>query len=218
MSLLAHYLGGSEVIMSKKVEAQKIDSNVIEQIAADVEHAMSLNRQGHPLKARKFLLRAKGAAARAEIQSATLEWACAACSDYLNDASAAMSYSASALRLDPLSPSFRRSRQIIVERLRRTVLDAPPRAVFIPEYAVLLIAAGLEDAEVLFALAAHYAAVGRARDALEVLDKLADKREEAEVLKLRAELHDRLGEHDLARASRERIVDMAEVNMPSAEA
>jgi Flp pilus assembly protein TadD len=128
-----------------------------------------------------------------------------------------MSYSASAVRLDPFSPSIRHSREIIVERVRRTILDAPSGAAFIAEYCGLMTDAGIEDADVLFALAAHHAAVGRSKDALDVLDQVAMiAPQELQVLKFRADLHAQRGEHDLARAYRARTAALPVINMSGA--
>ena len=81
-----------------------------------------------------------------------------------------------------MSPSFRRSRKLIVQRVRRTLIDADPRASLIPEYAALLMEAGLEDANVLFAVAVHHAFLDDTQAALAVLDKLIGRVPEGVVL------------------------------------
>jgi tetratricopeptide (TPR) repeat protein len=205
--------------MSKKAEAKQIDPKIVEQIAADVEQGISLNARGEPRRAREVLLRAKVAAVAAGIESATLMWACAATADYLQDAAAAMKYSAVAVRLDPLSPAFRRSRAIIIERVRRTLIEADPRAAIIPEFVALLAEAGLEDADVLFALAVHHAVLGDAQAALLVLDRLVVLApDNMDVWRMKSDLHARRAEHHLADQCRARAAKVPAVNVPGAEA
>jgi Flp pilus assembly protein TadD len=123
------------------------------------------------------------------------------------------------MQLDPISPPFRRSRAIIVARVRRTLLDADARAPIIPEYAALLEEAGEADEHVLFALAVHHAVLGQSRVALAVLDKLVVLApDNGEVWRMKGDVHSQYGEHDLARECRARAARVPVPNMAAAKA
>ena len=200
------------------MQKPKIDLNLAATLASEVEAAMKLNREGHHREARDALVRIKKVVADAGVEAPFLCWCCAVVADALEDGEAALRYATLAVNLDPCCAPYQNSRRIIIERIKNTVVYAPPRSKIVREYFGLLEQIGEVDGHALYALAAHHVVVGDAPAALAVLDKLVLVADYPAIWETKAVVHDQLGEHGLARDCRQRAAQLPAANVPPATA
>lgn len=131
-----------------------------------------LGQQQEYAEAKKLALNLYAALACAGLQSAHLTWLLAVFSDYLDEMDEAFHYILEAMAMDPLEPTIEKSFGIVTEKLRRLLLDPDrdPSDESTPRLHGMLVRAGKADDLVHLALARHLEAVGKAEEALRVLD------------------------------------------------
>lgn len=121
-------------------------------------------------RATRILMNAKAAG----IESAQATWMAAVAADYAGDLEAAFVAATEAVRLDPLSPEYQNSWEVIARRIRRA-LSSPDRVgndPTTPRLYALLMNAGQADGASHLQHARYLRAVGKPDGALVALDAL----------------------------------------------
>jgi tetratricopeptide (TPR) repeat protein len=123
-------------------------------------------------EARKLAENITAGLARVGLGSAHISWVRAVLFDYLGELEQAFRLAMEAITLDPVEPNYEKSFCIIVDKLRRALLDPErdPADESTPRLHAMLVQAGKADDLVHVALARHLAEVGKGEEALTVLD------------------------------------------------
>ncbi|MBI5542426.1 MAG: tetratricopeptide repeat protein [Deltaproteobacteria bacterium] len=153
-------------------------------------------------EAKELLERVRSWCSRHKIRSAHVSWLLAIVCDYLDDLPAAVGHVEDALEVDPVSPSFHRSFEIVTERIRRALCDEhrKPDDPETPRLYELLLRLGEADVPSHLAMARFHVRQGDSSAAFRVLDAvtvLSPGHRDAWLLK--AVVARSLGEEELAR-------------------
>lgn len=176
----------------------------IQKMLGDMARARELTEEQDFESARQAYLRLRAEAARAGIRSAHVAWGLAIACDGLGEYEAALSYVKEALELDPLAIPYRRSYDLILDNVRKTLADdsrdaADPST---PRLYELLVCTGEGDVGSHLAMVRYLIATGQNVDASRLLDAvtvLAPHNRRA--WQLKAEVAGALGHDDEATAA-----------------
>ncbi len=143
-------------------------------LLAQVTEGGRLYGEGEFEKAKQIFRKAWALARHAGIASGTIEWSLAICHERLGEFEPAVEHIQAALALDPFDGAYNNSYSVIVARLRDAVafvgnLGGDPDT---ERYYALLLRIGEADVAAHLVAARHLLAVGRAPEALRVLDAL----------------------------------------------
>ena len=119
----------------------------LERLANQIQMAAELTGRGEPAQAVTTLERVIAEAKRHGLTAPDAEWALCIALDNLNDLPGAFAHIQKALAFDPLSPSYRRSFHVLVNRVKEALLseDRPPFDPEVPKFYELLQGANVAD-------------------------------------------------------------------------
>lgn len=150
----------------------KLTSEVRRMMLADMRRAHELVNERDYSEAKKVVEKVAAGLAWANARSAHVIWALAVVNDYLGDLGEALKHIMEAIRMDPLEPAITRSFDIITDKLRHALIDAErdPSDETTPGLYAVLVQADRADDMVHVAMARHLDAVGKAAEAMKLLD------------------------------------------------
>jgi tetratricopeptide (TPR) repeat protein len=123
-------------------------------------------------EAKNLALKVAGGLAMAGVESAHVSWLLAITCDYQGQMEEAFKFISEAMRMDPLEPNIEKSFCIIVDKLRRTLIDPDrdPADEATPKLHSMLVQSGKADELVHLAMARHLAEVGKGEEAMKLVD------------------------------------------------
>lgn len=141
-------------------------------MVADLARVHEHGERREYAEAKKLALKVAGGLAWAGVASPHLTWLLAVLSDYAGEPEAAFKFITEAVVMDPLEPNIQKSFDIIVDKLRRMLID-PDRDLTdesTPRLHAMLVEAGKADELVHLAMARHLTEVGRGEDAMKLVE------------------------------------------------
>jgi tetratricopeptide (TPR) repeat protein len=141
-------------------------------MAADVARVHEHGERHEYAEGKALALKVRGGLDLAGVASPHVCWLLAVLCDDLGELEEAFNHITEATALDPLEPGITRSFGIITDRLRRALIDPErdPADESTPRLHGMLVQAGKADELAHIAMARHLAEVGKADEALALLD------------------------------------------------
>jgi Flp pilus assembly protein TadD len=150
----------------------KLTGEARKRLLADVARVHEHGERREYVEAKALALKVQERLAQAGVRSAHLLWLLGITTDYLGEFEKAFQHITEAMTLDPLEPNIVRSFDIITDHLQRALTD-PERDVAdesTPRLHGMLVRAGKADEGAHIAMARHLAEVGKAEEAVKLLD------------------------------------------------
>lgn len=145
-----------------------------ESLLADIGQVRDLIEAKEYARAAELASRVLVDAKASGIESAQATWMAAVARDYAGDLEAAFIAAAEAVRLDPLSPEYENSWEVIARRIRQALSspDRAPNDPTTPRLYALLLNAEQADGTSHLQHARYLQSIGKPKEALRVLDAL----------------------------------------------